>query len=815
MAAKMVKAGKVAKVAKTVRTGPEGAAEAKASERTKGKTKTSAGKVQNKAAAVLKKKKRHAAAAKPTTADADAAGRDDAAGKDDDGEGAALAALAEAAPAADGVDALLRLRSMLAPAGFGESAASAALSAAALRGAAGVPPAPRRKVSDAQSDKSKEEEEEEEAEQAVEQQEDTAPAEAAPRPLEGPDWTSRYHVVNASDAPVPLEQLHWPLHPALMRSLKKAGFRALFPIQAAVLPLLSRGAETNAYDAASPYSCDVCVAAPTGQGKTLAYAVPIVQALLGRLRARPRALVLLPTRDLAVQVFRVFEQLRSGLGPGVAQICAHCLIGQKSFAEERRMLRESPADVIVCTPGRLSDHFLGREGELDLSGLRWFVADEADRLLAQASHRWLDILERVSTPPSASSPLVPRLQKLLLSATMTWNPQKLALLRLRRAVFFMSSKTGQHATPEELRQRWVTCRGSTKPLGVLHLLADVAAGKLELGVDAAAKPPGRAVVFCASVDTAHRLARLLQLLTLTASSSSASAADSDDEAEDDAGGEEGERGDAPWRLPRSLQAPAAVAEFSSTLSQAERSSLLSKFRNAKIRCLVCSDVVARGIDIPEVQAVVNYSSPEHLSTYIHRAGRTARAGRSGYAFTFVTKERMPRFEAMLRDSADCWGRIREHHLPARAQDGRQAWYVRALRLLDRCLQLEGKGQLPPGRPLTSADLELLEEGETADCAPSQAEANGKEEKTRAKGASERGAVGVAAKTRKAPTAEDAEAPEAPEPAEAPELPEELEGLEAAAEPKEEKWKEQDATASRSHGLPVVGRVAKKPRLRNR
>merc|ERR1711963_36267 len=98
-----------------------------------------------------------------------------------------------------------------------------------------------------------------------------------------------------------------------------------------------------------------------------------------------------------MQVFRVFERLRTGLGKGVTQICAHCLIGQKSFAEEQRALKARPADIVVCTPGRLSDHFLGREGQLDLSSLRWFVADEADRLLTQTSHRWLDILERVST----------------------------------------------------------------------------------------------------------------------------------------------------------------------------------------------------------------------------------------------------------------------------------------------------------------------------------------------------------------------------------------------------------------------------------
>jgi ATP-dependent RNA helicase DDX51/DBP6 len=262
------------------------------------------------------------------------------------------------------------------------------------------------------------------------------------------------------------------------RSLRKAGFHSLLPIQGAVIPLLVRSAET-AYDENSPYCCDVCVAAPTGQGKTLAYAVPVVQTLLSRLAPRPRALVVLPTRDLALQVFRVFEILKTGLGPGVAQVRAQCLIGQRSFTEERRGLAESPADVLICTPGRLADHVLGREVSVDLSALRWFIADEADRLLTQTYHRWLDILEKVSSSQSASCAAVgvfgatgrPRLQKVLVSATMTWNPQKLAMLKLRRPFFFFSSQTGQHATPAELRQHYLKCKQGAKPLAVLHLLS--------------------------------------------------------------------------------------------------------------------------------------------------------------------------------------------------------------------------------------------------------------------------------------------------------------------------------------------------------
>merc|ERR1712050_619330 len=98
----------------------------------------------------------------------------------------------------------------------------------------------------------------------------------------------------------------------------------------------------------------------------------------------------------------------------------------------------------------------------------------------------------------------------------------------------------------------------------------------------------------------------------------------------------------------------AISEFSSTLGQKERSALLRRFRKAEVKCIVCSDVVARGIDIPEVEVVINYNAPSHLQTYIHRVGRTARAGRTGYTFTFVRRTEMDRFEKMLRESADCW-----------------------------------------------------------------------------------------------------------------------------------------------------------------
>eukprot|EP00930_Biecheleria_cincta_P060503 TRINITY_DN4613_c0_g1_i1.p1 TRINITY_DN4613_c0_g1~~TRINITY_DN4613_c0_g1_i1.p1 ORF type:complete len:801 (+),score=153.26 TRINITY_DN4613_c0_g1_i1:1959-4361(+) len=527
----------------------------------------------------------------------------------------------------------------------------------------------------------------------------------------GPDWTSRYCVVDAAGAPTPLAELAVPLHPAVRSALQKSGYDPLFPIQAAVIPLLARSAKA-ALDHDSPYCCDVCVAAPTGQGKTLAYVTPIVQALLDRLDPRPRAVVLLPTRDLALQVHKVFEKIRLGLvGSGVAQIRSLCLVGAKPLTEEQRSLSEKPPDVIVCTPGRLAEHYLGRDATLDLSALRWFVVDEADRLLTQTYHRWLDVLERACSQPNTSNTNIQRRrpQKLLLSATMTWDPRKLAALKLLRPLYFFSSRSGQHATPAQLRQHYVLCRTSAKPLAVFHLLRKVLGGS-----DAASN---KVVIFCQSVNTAHRLTRLLQICSaMPASSSSVRSKKKDvDEGEEEEAGDDDRELDVVAAVDEvtadsgAVLKSEAIAEFSSNLSQNERNALLKRFRSARIKCLVCSDVVARGIDIHEVTAVINYVAPSHIQTYIHRVGRTARAGRIGHTFTFVRKPQMSSLEEMLRQSADCWERIQKYPLPEEARDTQQQWWPKALTLLQKCMEREQRGELSINKPLILSDLGLAQE----------------------------------------------------------------------------------------------------------
>jgi len=393
-----------------------------------------------------------------------------------------------------------------------------------------------------------------------------------------------------------------------------------------------------------------------------------------------------------MQVWKVFDSLCKGLPSEVASVSALCLIGQRSFSEERKLLLSEPPDIVVCTPGRLADHLFS-EGASTFNGLRWLVADEADRLLSQTYHRWLELVDKLATVSvqgdeagSASSFVAPPLQKLLFSATMTWNPQKLAALKLRRPLFFFSSKTGQYATPVGLHQRYITCKFRTKPLALLRVLRHMLGAT---GEGSSSAPS--AIVFCSSVEDAHRLARLLEVICLLPAITAAEA--------ESAGTPEATEQTTRTAafIPEELKSTGSIVEFSSNLTQGQRTKLLKRFRSGRIRCLVCSDVVARGIDMPDVQVVVNYSVPANIQTYIHRSGRTARAGREGYAFTLLRDDQVDGFMGMLSESADCAERIQHEDLPRKKPP--EGWYKRALSLLTETLELESMGLISPSEVL--------------------------------------------------------------------------------------------------------------------
>ncbi|NWV01148.1 DDX51 helicase, partial [Upupa epops] len=419
------------------------------------------------------------------------------------------------------------------------------------------------------------------------------------------------------------------IHPRLLKKLQINGIESFFPVQAEVIPAILQSASNGYLIGRGGYRPkDICVSAPTGSGKTLSFVIPIVQVLLDRVVCQVRALVVLPTKELAQQVSKVFNVYTDGTGLKVVLIT-----GQKSFAREQEMLVQkkvtgycSLADIIVATPGRLTDHINQTPG-FSLTQLRFLVIDEADRMIDDMHQDCLNQIVKAAfqvendsgsyalfqrtkpgpvTAASSCYPQIP-LQKLLFSATLTQDPEKLQQLDLFQPHLFTSvyseKKLGtetedtnkKYTLPEGLSQCYVPCDLNSKPLILLHFMLTMKFG--------------RVLCFTNSREASHRLFLLLQAF----------------------GG-------------------VTVAEFSSRLSPNERQKTMKEFEQGKVQLLISTDATARGIDIKGVNYVINYDAPQFIRTYIHRVGRTARAGKAGVAFSLVLRIQERRFLRMLKDA---------------------------------------------------------------------------------------------------------------------------------------------------------------------
>ncbi|QRV89703.1 DEAD/DEAH box helicase [Ceratobasidium sp. AG-Ba] len=412
--------------------------------------------------------------------------------------------------------------------------------------------------------------------------------------------------------------------------LVELGIEKLFAVQTVMFPfLLSNRALHCPYDPPR----DTCVSAPTGSGKTLAYVVPIAQTLSSRIVIRLRALVVLPTRDLVSQVRETFEAVTKGRGLKIAVVT-----GQHSFAHEQSQLvhtvpslaelspqYHSKVDVLICTPGRLTDHLRGTPG-FTLEHLRFLasklwglvVIDEADRLITQSFQDWLvQVLEATQPPPSdfppteLDEPQSSSCQKLLFSATLTHDPSKIVPLGLREPRYFVvGERTGIEAEeetfafPANLSEHMCVCSPAEKPLVLFHLIH--------------AHGVRNALVFTKSAESTSRLVRLFEFFEAARS------------------------------VGRGNDKPVVMRAYSSDLSGAERKSVIERFKQGGIDLLVCSDLVARGVDIRHVAHVVSYDAPVDMRKYVHRVGRTARAGRAGDAWSLVEDQEARYFKQMLR-----------------------------------------------------------------------------------------------------------------------------------------------------------------------
>ena len=432
--------------------------------------------------------------------------------------------------------------------------------------------------------------------------------------------------------------------------LGAAGFDSLFPVQEKIYSHI-----LASYEAKVRY--DVCVCSPTGSGKTLAYAVPIVESLRGRVVPRLRCIVVTPRKELAQQVFSTMKLFKkTGL---VTQLAS----GEDLLRVDKARYVSHQPDVLVVTPSRLIELISNISG-FDLKYLRYLVLDECDMLLADTTQDWLrtvlhtfeDNRARCGAAESASSA---PLHRLLFSATLTHNLAKLNQAKLANPRHFMLSSDGstltnvqRYAIPDTLTEIIGVCPAGEKILALRKLLTE---------------EKGTVLVFTKTTDSAHNLARMLQLLG------------------------------------------ASAEEFSGQLTGAERSSVVHNLRLGVSTCGICSDALARGLDVDRVSLVVNYEVPPFIQTYIHRVGRTARAGRSGTAVTLVESEEEQEEFLALRKRAEQNSRVGA--LPTvsyNVSGAKNAGELRAMvadsvTVLRTVLEQEKKGLLSQRIPLSEVE----------------------------------------------------------------------------------------------------------------
>jgi len=369
-----------------------------------------------------------------------------------------------------------------------------------------------------------------------------------PARLAPPTQPARPATVSAPIRMVAFEEMGLPT--PLLKALAAAGITTPFPIQSATLPDALAGR-------------DVLGRAQTGSGKTLAFGLALLTRLNGgRARPlRPRALVLVPTRELALQVSEALIPMAKSLG-----LWCRTVVGGMSFPGQAEGLRRG-IDLLIATPGRLSDHV--RQGTCDLSDIQFTAIDEADQMADMGFMPQVRAILDL-TPPDG--------QRMLFSATLDRDVDQLVREYLTDPVTHSVSPTTVSVTTMDH-----------------HVLLVSRADKPAVIAEMAARD-GRTIMF---VRTKHHVDRLTGKL-------------------------------------RSLGVRAGALHGGKT--QGARNRVLGEFRDGEIPVLVATDVAARGIHVDGISLVVHVDPPADAKDYLHRAGRTARAGESGTVVTVATHD---------------------------------------------------------------------------------------------------------------------------------------------------------------------------------
>jgi superfamily II DNA/RNA helicase len=347
------------------------------------------------------------------------------------------------------------------------------------------------------------------------------------------------------------------IDPDIYQALEGRGITSPFPIQEQAIPLALTGQ-------------DIIGQAKTGTGKTLGFGLPLIQSLGLDPEKGAKALVVVPTRELAIQVAEDLKHACSNRSTTVAAI-----YGGKAYEGQIAEI-DAGAQIIVGTPGRLID--LSKQKKLDLKHIQFMVLDEADEMLDLG---FLPDVEKLFayTPESR--------QTMLFSATMPGAIVSLARRYQNKPVHIRVNDPDEGLTKADIKQFVYRAHSLDKDEVVGRILQ--------------AEGRGKTIIFCRTKRQAAKLADEL--------------------------------------IDRGFNASALHGD----MSQEAREKSMANFRSGKKDILVATEVAARGIDVDDVTHVINYSVPEDEKAYLHRVGRTGRAGRLGIAVTFVDWEDLARW----------------------------------------------------------------------------------------------------------------------------------------------------------------------------
>jgi ATP-dependent RNA helicase RhlE len=348
------------------------------------------------------------------------------------------------------------------------------------------------------------------------------------------------------------------LDESLLEGIEASGYENATPVQEQVIPLILNGK-------------DIIASAQTGTGKTAAFLLPIVNKLLAsRHDDTVNALVIVPTRELAIQIAQNLEGL--SYFTSISSIAVYGGGDGSNFSNEKQALSRG-ADIVICTPGRMIAHL--NMGYVKLKGLQYLVLDEADRMLDMGFFD--DIMKIISFLP-------PKRQNLLFSATM--------------------------------------------PVKIRDLARKILHDPAEINI-AISKPPAKIVQEAFVVYETQKIPLVKWLLKSTNLKSTLVFCSKKHNVK---------------QLTMELRrGKFNVKEIHSDLEQAEREDVLLEFRSRRLPILVATDILSRGIDIDNIEMVINYDVPNDGEDYVHRIGRTARAETDGVAVTFISEKEQNKF----------------------------------------------------------------------------------------------------------------------------------------------------------------------------